>query len=130
MAIHQYVNADKEAEEKEVEVDYNVHFDDFDSGFIGPFSKLSRANNAYMALLRMDISSGIVHAKNTAVNRDKHQSITPGFNGLANYGELMDTEVLWIGFQLSADIMDLKDTADLVDFLNNIYLLTNQGEKE
>lgn len=120
MAIHQYENID-------VDVDAHIEYRDVDNVLIGPFHNVVRANNCFMTLLRLDISSGRVVIKDTRTDKDIN-TIFPGFNGFQDFGLLLRVEEFWIEAQLTLEITERLTKDQLDHFLLGIYILTNKGE--
>jgi len=121
MAQHQYQNID-------VDVNTHVQYGDVDSGYIGPFKKERHSTNAFMALLRLDMSLGTVQVRSTINPELVYDTLTPGFDGDYNFGDPCEVEEMWVGFQLSDELCD-KLTKEQIDYLLlGIYICTDKGE--
>ena len=120
MANHQYENIN-------VDLDTHVEYKDVDTAFLGPFKNITHANNCFMALLRLDIALGIVHIRNRKTG-ELLDTILPGFNGIANFGQPCDIEELWIGVQLNLELTENMTKDQLDAMLLGIYIATAKEE--
>ena len=95
-------------------------------GFVGPFNKIGSANSFLMAIRELGISTE--SAKNIhAGTNELIDMVTTSSTGLTHYGELMEIEQLWVGFDLSRIEFDLKSMEEM---LKSIYTIITRKENK